>query len=686
MTERVEVELLVRAMTQGFDKLTNNIAGVGSTTTTAAASLDKLGTSAKGLDSGIDQVSQSMRTADQSARKMGDGLQEAGKNTRVLDESSRRVTETLGSMVQTLGRIQAGALVVAGVFQKAFDLAQEGAAIERTEMRLGRLAETIGTTADALQGKMGEATRGLVSDAELAASAGQIISLGLADTEEGVVRLATVISSLGLDMNQVILTFANNSIMRLDALGLSVDDVRERAERLEATGLDANKAFDTAVLEALEAKMKLLGGDTDDSAAAFKRFSVEVINLTDQFKMFMAEGLGPYVSALSGTNARAFTALTDGQREAAKSLADYIATGKRLSEVGNIWLGLGVVVTGNEKAHHSALVNLATDIANASGSYAEFEAAFNAAFDANARYNIKGLESAEVFYAQAKAAQHFAYTLSQNYQPATSMATGSTVGLAVAAESAGIAMRDGTGAIVGYVGQMQLLGTGVHMTMLSHRELAGTMYEVKAAADATPLAGIRDAWTEVFGETDKAKYVFEEYKKLLTSSETAEQKAAIIDLAEYWGLVTAAEAAAQRETLALQETTSRVMENMEMLVGGTVQVFYNLEGAARAARDMINQIEYGPPGALFTPPGPPPMGGGSSGGGDETGRQGGGSGGSAPGGGSGGSSGHTPQAAVFNSGNAQPDNIYIVVGGETVAYIQGSVISGQVAQSLGAPG
>lgn len=532
----------------------------------------------------------------------GRGIKQAKKDLEDTVREGGRFRDTLMTGIGAIKEVGAAAAIMGGVFKTAFDLAEQGAAIQRTEERLDRLAATIGTTADALQTRMGEATRGLVSDAELAASAGQIISLGLAKSEDSVVRLATVISTLGLDMNQVILTFANNSVMRLDALGLAVDDVRERAARLEAEGLDANAAFDTAVLEALEAKMQLLGGGIDDNAAAFKRLRTEVTNLTDAFKTWLAEGLTPAVAALGGTNAGIFTRMAEGQREAADTLRDYIEAGKGLSEAGSHWLGLGVVVAGVADEHHAALTRVAQDIAAASGSYEEFQRAFNQAFDWNARYSIFGglnnEEDLRRLYDAAVIMERMGDALSNAYQPATSQATTSTAGLAAAAEDASIAIRDGTGAIVGYVGMINLLGTGAHTTALSARELAGATHEARDAA-AESLPEIKSAFEEVFGATDAARDMLERYKGLLSSGETAEQRLAIVNLAEAWGIVTGAEAEAQRQVIEMEETHNRIVNNMAVVINTNLAGgWHNAWSAANSYRDLLLQLEG------ITPPTP----------------------------------------------------------------------------------
>lgn len=648
MAERVETELIVKAISQGF-------AGV---------------------------------------RKDIENLGKAGKGA---GEDFKGANRSLGDMVQTIGRVQAGALVMAGVFKEAFDLAKEGAAIQRTSLQLDRLAATIGTTAESITTKLSAATRGMISDAQLAASATQIISLGLGKTEDEVVRLATVVGRLGLDMNQVILTFANNSVMRLDALGLAVDDVRARAAAFEAQGFDANKAFDTAVLEALEEKLKVLGGGVDDNAAIFARFETQIKNVSDAFKTWLADGLTPVLAALSGTNARVFDGIIEGQRAAAESLEDYIETGQRLSEVGSIWLGLGVVVSGNERAHHAALTRVAQDIANASGSFEEFERAFDSAFDRNARYNIMGLSGdLREFYDNAALVRRLGDALDNAYQPAASRAATATAQLAAAAEDSGIAIRDGTGAVAGWVGMMQMLGTGTSTAALSARELAGATYEVRDAA-AESLPEVKTAWDEVFGATDAAKGLLEEYKGLLTGAETAEQKLAIVNLAEAWGIVTKEEAEANRTLIEMEETHNRVVNNMAVVLRTNLAGGWNdAWGAMNSYRNLLLELEgINPPtpggaypGGAYPGGGSPPPGG-TGGSGDNTGSYGGPPPGAVPPpmpggtGGYGGPGGNAPQAAQTN-GNTATYNIY--VNGQMAAQIQGRMTAGTLAAQIGVRG
>ena len=184
----------------------------------------------------------------------------------------------------------------------AYGFLKQGAELELARSRFQNLAGTIDTTADVLLGKLRQATGGMVSDAELVASASDIISLGLAKTEEQTIRLATASARLGLDQQQLVLTFANNSKARLDALGLSVEDVTAKMEELQAQGFEGD-AFDEAVLIGLEEKMGLMGDTAETTAGQLQKLESDWKNLTDSLKQEAAEVAGPVVSAIVANRA-----------------------------------------------------------------------------------------------------------------------------------------------------------------------------------------------------------------------------------------------------------------------------------------------------------------------------------------------------------------------------------------------
>ena len=199
----------------------------------------------------------------------------------------------INQTLQILGQVGQAA-------QQAYQYVSEGTQLATTAHQFDALSNSIGTTADALLGDLKTATRGTISDAKLMASATSIMSLGLAATSEETVRLASLVGKLGWDMNQVTLTLANQSTMRLDSLGLSVSDVTDRVDALKASGMSADQAFKFAILEAGEEKVKLLGDSADTTAGQLKILESNVANAGDAFKMAFSENFIQNLNATAG--------------------------------------------------------------------------------------------------------------------------------------------------------------------------------------------------------------------------------------------------------------------------------------------------------------------------------------------------------------------------------------------------
>lgn len=171
------------------------------------------------------------------------------------------------------------------LLKQGFEFAKQGAELQRTADVFDRLTSSIGSSSDTLLEKLREATGGIMSEAEMMSSASQIISLGLAKNEDDVVRLATVIAELGLDTSQVIMTMANDSTVRLDALGLSIEDVTGKAKEFEAAGMAATDAFDQAVLAALEDRVERVGSVSETSAGRMMRVEAAFTDIGNALKI-----------------------------------------------------------------------------------------------------------------------------------------------------------------------------------------------------------------------------------------------------------------------------------------------------------------------------------------------------------------------------------------------------------------
>jgi hypothetical protein len=207
------------------------------------------------------------------------------------------------SGVKGMTTVIGGAAAVAWGFNAAFDQAMDfgraGAELDYAEDRFTKLATSIGTTADALKGGLKDATRGMVSDSELVGSAASFMALGLAKSYDEVVRLTRVAGALGMDMNQLVLTLTNQTTMRFDALGVSVDGFDAKVKALKDTGMDANKAFTEAFLQQAEDQINRVGDAADSATAAFTRMEVAQKNMEDAQKRRFAPALATVAETLT---------------------------------------------------------------------------------------------------------------------------------------------------------------------------------------------------------------------------------------------------------------------------------------------------------------------------------------------------------------------------------------------------
>lgn len=220
------------------------------------------------------------------------GIEQAGRELKELDKEARKASEGTRYMAERvkghLTGLTAGFAAAALVVRETYQIIGEGAELEKAAGQFDNLTSSIGTTSNSMLTSLRTATQGMMSDAELIASANQIISLGLGKTEEDVTRLATAVGVLGLDMQQVVMTFANDSKMRLDQLGLSVEGVTQKAEELKAQGFQGD-AFDEAVLIGLEERMVLLGDAAGTTAGEMAKLESNLANIADAGKIMMAE-------------------------------------------------------------------------------------------------------------------------------------------------------------------------------------------------------------------------------------------------------------------------------------------------------------------------------------------------------------------------------------------------------------
>lgn len=223
-----------------------------------------------------------------------------------LEKNSKGVKSGLSESAATMSEVALGMAKIVGVAagvgyaaKQIYDFGRAGAELEFTRTRFDRLAESIGTTSDALLEDLHTATRGMYSDSELLASAGNLMALGLAKTHDEAVRLATVSGGLNMNMNQLVLTLTNMTTMRFDALGVSTDGFKEKMKALEEQGYSTDAAFKEAFLQQAEMQLEKVGNAADTNLGSFMRLEAQMKNNIDRAKEMSAQGLGPMIGYLA---------------------------------------------------------------------------------------------------------------------------------------------------------------------------------------------------------------------------------------------------------------------------------------------------------------------------------------------------------------------------------------------------
>lgn len=268
----------------------------------------------------------------QKQRELAKTAREAEKAAR---DTARAQKQSYQDMIGAAKSLSVGILAVGAALKGTYDIAKQGAALEFTREKFDRLAQSIGTTGDVLAGKMKEATKGTLSNFEAMAAATDLISLGLANTQEEAIRLATVQSGLAMDTNQLVLALTNQTTMRFDQLGVRVEGFQEKVDALKASGLDASAAFKEAFLQQAEEQLLRVGNAADSSYGSFLKLEAIIKNTGDSIKISIADSFAPMIEQLVRTREQS-DAFTEYAKRASMSRQELVALGhsqERLSVI-----------------------------------------------------------------------------------------------------------------------------------------------------------------------------------------------------------------------------------------------------------------------------------------------------------------------------------------------------------------
>lgn len=234
-------------------------------------------------------VLSALNKASGSIAKVKADIKQLGDSGKTAEGGVKGLGAALGGAWKTALAAAAAIAAVGAAVGKTYEIAKEGAELQYAEDRFNNLAIAAGTAADVLLTDMREATKGMMSDAELVASGADLMALGLAKSHDEVVRLTSVAGALKMNMNQLVLTLTNQTTMRFDALGVSVDGFQEKVKALEAAGLSANDAFKEAFLQQAEEQILKVGSAADSSIGAFQRMEASQANYFNALKQDLVE-------------------------------------------------------------------------------------------------------------------------------------------------------------------------------------------------------------------------------------------------------------------------------------------------------------------------------------------------------------------------------------------------------------
>lgn len=215
-----------------------------------------------------------------------------------------KLTTVMGTLA-AVGRIAAG----------AFDMAEEGAKLQRLADSGSEVARQLGGDMDLIIQKVKEASRGTVSEMDIIASSNKAMMLGLGADADQLANLMEIAAfrgrAMGVDTTQafddIVRGIGRSSPMILDNLGIVVNANETYTKYAEKIGKSANeltKAEKTQALlnRVLEEGNNLLdeaGGLADDNASAFEKLHTQMEDNRNRAKSLAADGISPLVKYLA---------------------------------------------------------------------------------------------------------------------------------------------------------------------------------------------------------------------------------------------------------------------------------------------------------------------------------------------------------------------------------------------------
>lgn len=215
----------------------------------------------------VQQVTDALEGMGKASQQSGQALDQTKQSTDSFAKSATEAWSTIQAWTASLNA--AGGLIDSE--------ARLGESVLRSKAALDSLT---GGGGDAYMSRLSAATRGTVDNLTLAHDATLMLSSGLADNADQAAKIAAIGSTLGsVYMNDAaggVTAFMNSmetgSTRGLKTLGINIAAVKDEAEKLKKSGLDAGDAMRQAM--------------EDQGAAAVAKLDAKVVDATDQWDKF----------------------------------------------------------------------------------------------------------------------------------------------------------------------------------------------------------------------------------------------------------------------------------------------------------------------------------------------------------------------------------------------------------------
>lgn len=304
---------------------------------------DRLERQVSGSDRAIEQMNRSLARAERQASVSTRGLSGLGQTSAGL-----------GSALSGIGRgLVGGALggIAAIGAREVIQFADATARLSTANKRTSEAFELLSGSTENATAKLNavrSASGGAIDDISAMQIANKAAALGFASTAselERVTKFATTTGRLlGVDtvtaLDNIAAATANLSFVRLDQMGVSASQVRERFNELKGT-MSESEAFLQATLEVGERTFSTLADSSLTAASGMERLSAQLANI----KNALAQPIGSGVDSFAGFLATVLGNPTNIDQRFQQGIAQV----EQNIEFSSQYSGLGAVTERDQK-------------------------------------------------------------------------------------------------------------------------------------------------------------------------------------------------------------------------------------------------------------------------------------------------------------------------------------------------